>query len=89
MPKRISIRISGKAEKFLDDMLKRGFSEIEVFSISLGMLQEVVETRRVAKMTYRGQGAGIEYFYSLPGEIDDQLPPTIVSYPTQGSSPLK
>jgi len=48
MARKITIKLSGLAEKFIVEMGKQGLSEADVISQGLGMLEEVWRTNRVA-----------------------------------------
>lgn len=47
MPRSITIKLSGLAESFIDEMKKEGLDEADVIAQGIGLLQEVWRTGRV------------------------------------------
>lgn len=45
MARKITLRISGKAERFLDRMLEMGYSESDIIARSLWLMQKATEGR--------------------------------------------
>lgn len=71
MARKISIRLTGKAELFVKRMEQEGFDEAGVIALALGILEEVVESKRVAKIlkgTEKSKRPVVEYFYTLTDE---------------------
>jgi len=48
MAKTITIKLTGLAEIFIDEMKKQGLTEADVISQGIGLLEEVWRTNRVA-----------------------------------------
>ncbi|GAA4467397.1 hypothetical protein GCM10023189_51010 [Nibrella saemangeumensis] len=76
MARKINIRLTGKAELFVRRMEQEGYDEAGVIAMALGILEEVVETKRVAKIvkgTEKSKRPLIEYFYTLSDEEEVPL----------------
>jgi hypothetical protein len=58
----INIRVSDKAEQFINEMARRGLNERDVIAKAVGLLRIAVETGRVALVNPYGE---IEYYFSL------------------------
>ena len=51
MAKTITIRLTGLAEKFINEMKNQGLNEGDVIAQGIGLLEEVWRTNRVALVT--------------------------------------
>lgn len=66
MAKTITIKLSGLAEKFINELRHEGLSEADVISQSIGLLEQVWRTNRVALIRK-------EYFQeSQSGELKER-----------------
>ena len=67
MAKVIHLKLTGKAESFIEDMKKQGLNEQDVFAKALNVLEDIWKTKRVAliKETHLTEVDGIEYFYGI------------------------
>ncbi|GAA4397427.1 hypothetical protein GCM10023187_06870 [Nibrella viscosa] len=76
MARKINIRLTGKAEMFLKRMEQDGYDEAGILAMALGILEEVVETKRVARIvkgTEKSKRPVVEYFYTLTDEEEIPL----------------
>ncbi len=48
MSKTVTIKLTGLAEKFVDEMKSQGLTEVDVISQGLGILEQIWRTNRVA-----------------------------------------
>lgn len=68
MSRKVTIKLSGLAEKFMDEMRKQGLSDEDVISQALGLMAEVWKSQTVAKIKpgFRKQDVdAIEYYYLI------------------------